>query len=97
MLEIPKKDLWRMVLRAFRGIRFIITKGLNPEEELVEALQSEWIIEIISYISIERIKQEMTKCFKYNTLKTIKVLEEYPLIRKYLFSILWLEPSNKKI
>lgn len=83
-------------LRAFRALRFIITKGLKCVSELEEALNSDWLIEVIKNISVDRIRQEMHRCFEFNTLDTILTLEKYPKIRNYMFTILWLEPTTKK-
>jgi len=44
---------------------------------------------------MERIREELFKCFKHDTLKTIKILEEFPDLKKYIFkdSTLWLKPT----
>lgn len=83
-------------LRTFRALRFHITKQMEFVPELKEALQSDWIIDIIKMISTERIRQEMIKCFEYSTLETLQVLEEFPKIREYMLSVLWLIPTTKK-
>ena len=41
-------------------------------------MKSDCIIEKLSGVSSERVREEMRKCFEYDTLKIIKVLEEYP-------------------
>ena len=83
-------------LRTFRALRFHITKKMQFVPELKEALQSDWIIDIIKMISTERIRQEMIKCFEYSTLETLQALEEFPRIREYMLSVLWLIPTTKK-
>jgi hypothetical protein len=46
-------------------------------------------------VSVERIREELYKCFKYDTIKTLKTLHEFPALRNYIFkeNILWLKPT----
>jgi len=46
-------------------------------------------------VSAERIREELIKCFKYDTLSTIKMLNEYFRLRDYIFKTtqLWLKPT----
>ena len=83
-------------LRAFRALRFNVTKGLQFTPELDKALKSDWILPIIDTVSTERVRQEMSKCFEFSTLNTILLLEKYPKIREHLFSMIWLTPTVKK-
>jgi hypothetical protein len=50
-------------------------------------------------VSIERIREELLKCFKYDTLKTLEILNQNPKLRDYIFdnNILWLKPTFEKI
>ena len=85
-------------LRILRAIRFSITKGfwIGPSMERV----------IIDYdyenkmgvVSTERIREEMFKCFKHDTVKTLKTLHEYPSLRNYIFkdNVLWLKPTMEQ-
>ena len=49
-------------------------------------------------VSNERIQDELTKCFKFDTLKTILMLNEFPELRDYVFNHtkMWLKPSFQK-
>ena len=46
----------------------------------------------------ERIREELFKCFKHDTLKTLKVLSEYSLLNTYIFrnNELWLKPTTEQ-
>jgi hypothetical protein len=49
-------------------------------------------------VSVERIREELFKCFKYDTLKTLMVLHEFPKLKNYIFQdrILWLKPTMEQ-
>ena len=51
--------------------------------------------EKMGVVSVERIREELYKCFKYDTIKTLKTLHEYPALRNYIFknNTLWLKPT----
>ena len=62
-------------LRLLRAARFIITKTVNPDEELQHALETsiwwQWLEETVS---TERIREELHKMFKHDTQATMKFL-----------------------
>ena len=45
----------------------------------------------------ERIREELTKCFKCNTIRTLDYLNSLPMLRDYIFKFtkLWLKPTNE--
>lgn len=49
----------------------------------------------MSVVSEERIREELIKCFKCNTIRTLTYL---PRLRDYIFTKtnLWLKPTNEK-
>lgn len=49
-------------------------------------------------VSEERIREELTKCFKYNTLGILRYLSQLPELEEYIFkkTNLWLKPTNEK-
>jgi sugar phosphate permease len=51
--------------------------------------------EKMGVVSVERIREELLKCFKHDTIETLKVLNEFPTLRDYIFknNILWLKPT----
>lgn len=84
-------------LRALRAIRFTITKNMSFSGGLISALTNPRIPAGLNMVSVERIREEMHKCFAHDTLKTIKMLNNFHEIRDVVFSRgLWLEPTLKR-
>lgn len=85
-------------LRIIRSCRFSITKGFTMCEDIVETIKAYDYENKMFVVSSERIREEMVKCFKFNTLKTILLLNEFPRLRDYIFNIngLWLKPTFEK-
>lgn len=84
-------------LRIIRAIRFSITKGFSLT--FLECYIYYFDYENkMGVVSIERIREELLKCFKHNTLKTLEVLNTFPALRDYVFknNILWLKPTFEK-
>jgi len=85
-------------LRIIRAIRFCITKGFWMGPYMDGIIQDYDYKNKMSVVSIERIREELLKCFKHDTLKTLKTLHEFPALRNYIFesNILWLKPTFEK-
>jgi hypothetical protein len=49
----------------------------------------------MSVVSDERIREELYKCFKFDTVQTLRTLNDYPSLRNYIFrdNKLWLKPT----
>ena len=81
-------------LRIIRAIRFAITKGfsLTYLDYTITNFDYEGKMGVVS---IERIREELLKCFKHDTLATIEVLNYFPALKQYVFkdSELWLKPT----
>lgn len=84
-------------LRMIRAIRFHITKGFWLDDDIGTFLQIPSNARLLENISIERIREELLKCFKHNTYNTLRVLQEYHWIQKAIFVHmgLKLEPTLK--
>jgi tRNA nucleotidyltransferase/poly(A) polymerase len=87
----PYKRLEEDGLRWLRAIRFIITKGFQPNVDAHVAIFKDVPPNILDKVSPERIKDELDKCFKYDTLKTIEVLSKLPPY--WLKDNLWLKAT----
>ena len=85
-------------LRIIRAIRFCITKGFWMSTYMDGIIQDYDYKNKMSVVSIERIREELLKCFKHDTLKTLRTLHEFPALRNYIFesNILWLKPTFEK-
>lgn len=85
-------------LRIWRYLRFSITKGFIIDEELeFEMLNYDYELKMC-VVSNQRIRDELFKCFKCDTLKTIKLLTKFEKLRDYVFTHtdLWLKPTNEE-
>jgi tRNA nucleotidyltransferase/poly(A) polymerase len=82
-------------LRILRAIRFCITKGFYIGPAMDGIIQDFDFENRMSVVSDERIREELYKCFKHDTLKTLRILHEYPSLRNYIFrdNKLWLKPT----
>ena len=85
-------------LRILRAIRFVITKGFWYETKMDDTIQAYDFETKMNVVSHERIREELHKCFKHNTIKTLQIINDYPRLRNYIFkdNLLWLEPTMRK-
>jgi tRNA nucleotidyltransferase/poly(A) polymerase len=85
-------------LRILRAIRFCITKGFYMGSKMEKVIQEYDYDQKMVVVSTERIREELFKCFKHDTIKTLRVLHEFPKLRNYVFqdNILWLKPTMEK-
>lgn len=85
-----------------RAIRFCITKDFTLDDEVWEALCNKNFWTNLQYhVSIERIKDELYKCFKHDTIRTMRLLidieffAEILILENIFHEKLWLEPTLK--
>lgn len=84
-------------LRLLRAIRFSITKGFTLSMSIQICLRTPYYVDLLKNVSRERIREELLRCFSFNTLQTLNILNEYPLVRDFVFTntTLWLKPTNE--
>lgn len=82
-------------LRILRAIRFSITKEFEIPDDMWHIIYWYDYPQKMSVVSDERIREELFKCFKYNTIKTFEKLTHFPRLREYIFrdNKLWLKPT----
>jgi len=85
-------------LRILRAIRFSITKGFTIPKDMWYEIYHYDYDRRMGVVSSERIKDELFKCFKHNTLETWTRLNVFPHLRDYIFTNtdLWLKPTFEK-
>lgn len=85
-------------LRILRGIRFSITKRLLVSQDMWQVMKSYDYFNKMPVVSEERIREELTKCFKCNSSLALGWLSELTELRDYIFTKtnLWLKPTNEK-
>jgi poly(A) polymerase len=95
----PTKTFDDDPLRIIRFIRFTITKGFSIPNEIVNVFRNYDYETKMGVVSNERIREELLKCFKYNTLDTLRELNRFSDLRDYVFNnnLLWLKPTMEKI
>jgi tRNA nucleotidyltransferase/poly(A) polymerase len=62
-------------LRALRAIRFSVTKGLEISAETKAAMLDPEIVGRVAEVSKDRRREELEKAFRFDTLRTMEVLE----------------------
>lgn len=84
-------------LRILRAMRFAITKKLDWSDEMWRTLDV-FNAEKLKVVSVERIREELFKCFKADTRQTFEflrtiALSNYPLYLEMLPDNIWLTPT----
>lgn len=84
-------------LRMLRAIRFAIQLDFTLSPEVFGFLSDPDNVKFIRNVSVDRIRDEMHKCFKIDTLETMYYLSLFPWLANYIFTEtgLWLMPTSK--
>ena len=84
-------------LRVLRAIRFAITKGFSLKhlDYYINNYDYETKMKVVSS---ERIREELYKCFKHDTMDTLDTLNDYPTLKRYIFEnkLMWLKPTMEQ-
>lgn len=85
-------------LRILRAIRFAVTKRFTIEQTTWQAMVFYDYDAKMPVVSEERIREELIKCFRCNTIRTLTYLDYLPRLRDYIFNKtnLWLKPTSEK-
>jgi len=85
-------------LRLLRALRFSITKDFRISDDIWNELNNFDYDEKMGVVSTERIREELFKCFKHDTLITLDKLGEFKYLRDYIFknNLLWLKPTMEQ-
>lgn len=88
-------------LRILRGIRFCVTKRLSLSREVIETIKTFDHQVMKEKVSGDRVRQELTKMFQYDTPKTLFwmtwLLTINPELYQEVMRHFWLLPTNKKV
>lgn len=84
-------------LRMIRAVRFAITKGFEMDWSIQNTLHDRAMLSKLENVSKERIREELNRCFRHDTLATMKMFERFRSLRDAVFSdpALWLEATNR--
>jgi len=87
-------------LRFLRALRFRITKGFDIDKDILKAMmQPEIKKKLVEVVSTERIREEVLKMMKHDTVRTLRMFHhlEIDFIPNFLGLIfdngLWLKPT----
>ena len=81
-------------LRLMRAARFMITKGFSVSPEIESAFDDEKYINGLKNVSVERIREEVEKMFRADTMQTINFFAIHPKLAEAVFSRgLWIKPT----
>ena len=84
-------------LRMLRAVRFGITKKFILDSDIRAMLDDREMVALLENVSKERIREELNRMMKFDTLATLKMFEKFPHLRDVVFndSTLWFEATNK--
>lgn len=84
-------------LRILRAIRFAITKGFSLKT-LDYYINNYDYKNKMGVVSTDRIREELHKCFKHDTMGTLDMLNDYPTLKRHIFEnkLMWLKPTNEQ-
>ena len=98
----PMTTLMDDPLRLLRALRFSITKGFTIDGAVWNAMfQPNLMVKLENVVSQERIREEVTKMMKHDTLSSLRLFQEIDKREPRLLEIIfggnmWLLPSTKK-
>ena len=93
----PKQTFNDDPLRILRAVRFAITKGFRLK--FLDYFINNYDYENkMGVVSTDRIREELHKCFKHDTMGTLDMLNDYPTLKRYIFEnkLMWLKPTNEQ-
>jgi tRNA nucleotidyltransferase (CCA-adding enzyme) len=94
----PMVTLMDDPLRLLRALRFSITRGFRISDPLWDAMLQPGILDKMKdIVSQDRMRDEVTKMMKHDTVKSLKLLSSIPGLLDIVFSNgMWLMPTTKK-
>ena len=99
----PMKTMMDDPLRILRALRFSVTRGFEISTDIMEAMKQPDILDKLkTTVSQERIREEVIKMMKYDTLLTMKLLVDIDreIIKGFLEVVfrdnMWLKPTTEK-
>lgn len=97
----PRETMLDDPLRLLRAFRFSITKGFTISPNIMETLLMDSVVEKLEkVVSQERIRDEVYKMMKHDTLKTLELFNKVRIINPKILEIifgkgLWLKPTTE--
>ena len=94
----PMVTLMDDPLRLLRALRFSVTKDFKICEELSNAMkQLDLLDKLQKVVSQERIREEVTKMMKHDTVRSLRIIDTVPGLMEVIFKNgIWLMPTMKQ-
>lgn len=94
----PRDRFLEDALRVFRAVRFAITKDFTISSDTRQAIHNLSVLDKVEEVSVERIREELHRCFAHDTTRTMTTLvNDFPeLLGVMARKGIWLIPSNKE-
>ena len=94
----PMVTLMDDPLRLLRALRFSVTKDFKICEELSNAMkQLDLLDKLQKVVSLERIREEVTKMMKHDTVRSLRIIDTVPGLMEVIFKNgMWLMPTMKQ-
>lgn len=85
-------------LRAYRAVRFAITKGFTIDKDLEFCMRVLRVQDGMRAVAAERIKDELHKCFAFDTVATLELMtSSFPFMLDIMQEKgIWLMPTMKE-
>tara|TARA_R110001583_G_scaffold62704_2_gene184212 strand:+ start:177 stop:902 length:726 start_codon:yes stop_codon:yes gene_type:complete len=95
----PMVTLMDDPLRLLRALRFSVTKGFRIAQPLMDAMLQKGLLDKLSeVVSQERMREEVHKMMKVDTLRSLELLQSVPGLMEVVFSNgMRLTPTTKKV
>lgn len=84
-------------LRMMRAVRFSITKRMRISADIMEMFDDAQMVENFrTSVSRERVREEVAKMFKADTIASINFFAQHPIFAQAVFgSDIWMIPTNQ--
>lgn len=83
----PNDRFGEDALRVVRALRFSVTKGFHIAEGVAYCMQLQSVLnDIVNKISDERIDEELSKMFRFDTVASLKTLQRFPRLTEAMFA-----------
>lgn len=72
-------------LRIFRAIRFTVVLGFTMDDDILDHIEGNLDKSVLARAHENRIREELTKAFSFDTLETLRQLDRFTELSEYIF------------
>jgi tRNA nucleotidyltransferase/poly(A) polymerase len=94
----PEERFKEDALRMLRAVRFSITRDLSITYSVSKSLKDSALCQLLTKVSEERRREELTKCCAKDSVQTMRLLVEYPHLLNACFDggRIWLKATMEE-